>query len=185
MAPDAAHIDHSHDDAIPASSPTPSAEPNLVLPITLVDIVDAKQALRELEAVEDFLKQAAAREPGKQPRLPRTSRTLEDLAKLNKLNLLIADQRQIVTNFLKRLLAEAPVIHISFAGDPSAVFTSKIVTWFRQEIHPYTLVLVGLQPSIAAGCVLRTTNKYFDLSLRRHFVANRQLLIDSLARLHA
>ena len=72
------------------------------------------------------------------------------------------------------------MIHISFAADPSAAFTDKIVAWFRENIHPFVLIQVGLQPTIAAGCVVRTANHSFDFSLRQHFTKQRQLLIDKL-----
>jgi F0F1-type ATP synthase delta subunit len=44
----------------------------------------------------------------------------------------------------------------------------KILLWLRQNVHPQVLLQVGLQPAIAAGCVLRTTNKIFDMSLKAH-----------------
>jgi hypothetical protein len=57
---------------------------------------------------------------------------------------------------------------------------AKLVGWFRANVHPHVLVQVGLQPNIAAGCVVRTTNKVFDLSLRNHFAQNQQVLIESM-----
>lgn len=160
----------------------PDTKP-LQIPVSLVDVVDVKQARREIKALEEFMAQSAIREAGKQPKLPRTSRTLEELARMNGLNLLIAEQRQIVASFLNQLISQAPVVHMSFATDPSAAFLAKIVTWFRQEVHPYTLIQVGLQPSIAAGCIVRTPNRYIDLSLRKHFTEKRQVLMASLDKL--
>ena len=83
-------------------------------------------------------------------------------------------------DFLKKVQEEAPAIHMSFAADPSSGFTAKIVGWLRANIHPLTLLQIGLQPTIAAGCVVRTTNHVFDLSLRSKFAAQQQLLIDTL-----
>ena len=71
-------------------------------------------------------------------------------------------------------------MHISFAADPSASFTEKIVAWFRENIHPNILVQIGLQPNIAAGCVVRTANKIFDFSLRENFNQSQQSLIDAI-----
>ena len=50
------------------------------------------------------------------------------------------------------------------------------MTWLRREIHPLVLMTVGLQPNIGAGCIVRTTNKYFDFSLRQDFANKRDLL---------
>ena len=50
------------------------------------------------------------------------------------------------------------------------------MAWFRAEAHPYVLLKVGLQPNIAAGCVIRTSNKYFDLSFRNQFSRSKDKL---------
>jgi hypothetical protein len=67
-------------------------------------------------------------------------------------------------------------MHMSFSSEPSQLFLVKLVTWLRQEINPYTLVTVGLQPNIGAGCILRSLNKYFDLSLRQSLVEHKSKL---------
>ena len=60
-------------------------------------------------------------------------------------------------------------MHISFSADPSPLFTQKLITWLRAELHPLVLIQIGIQPNMGAGCVVRTTNKYFDFSLRSRF----------------
>ena len=95
-------------------------------------------------------------------------------------DLLQAADRAALAVFLKNLIEQAPTLHISFATDPSASFTAKIVGWLRANIHPLVLVQLGLQPSIAAGCVVRTTNKVFDLSLRDRFSQQKSVLLEAL-----
>lgn len=151
-----------------------------VLPLTIITAVDLGRINRELAGIEDFSLQSAVRDAGKQPQLPRTSKGLEDLARLNNMNLLVEADRQALRQIVNDLSQNAPVLHMSFASDPNASFMTKLVTWLRQEIHPATLVSVGLQPSIAAGCIVRTTNKYFDFSLRKHLEDNSKMLIDAL-----
>jgi F0F1-type ATP synthase delta subunit len=154
----------------------------LELPTIIFGPVEVHRLQREMESLQEFLQAAAIREPGKQAPLPRTSRMLEELAADNKLNLLhAADQKKLIT-FLQNVENKAPVIHISFAADPSAGFTAKIVAWLRSKVHPYALLQLGLQPTIAAGCIVRTANKTFDFSLRNRFDAQRALLIESLER---
>ncbi len=152
----------------------------LELPTVIFGPVEVHRLQREVEALQEFLQAAAIREPGKQAPLPRTSRMLEAMAADNKLNLLLAtDQKKLIT-FLQKVEEKAPIIHISFAADPSAALTVKIVSWLRANIHPYALLQLGLQPTIAAGCIVRTANKTFDFSLRGRFDAKRNMLIDSL-----
>jgi hypothetical protein len=158
----------------------PAAAPALVLPVLIFGIVEVRRLRRELNSLEDFLGQAAIREPGKQAPLPRVSRLLDAIATDNKLQLLQTGDRQKLAIFLATVEQKAPSIHISFAIDPSSAFTAKLVTWLRSSIHPYTLLEVGLQPTIAAGCVVRTPNKVFDFSLRKKFADSRALLLASL-----
>lgn len=153
---------------------------SLVLPPQVIGPVDISRLQRELEGIEDFLKQAAIREPGAGLKLPRTSRLLDELAAANKLNFLKPEERQLAKTFLDGLQSSAPVLHFSFASDPSATFAGKIVSWLRDNIHPQALVRVGLEPTIAAGCILRTPNRQFDFSLRQHFAAQRPNLIKLL-----
>ena len=112
--------------------------------------------------------------------LPKTSRLLEELAKLNKLDLLHKADHDRAIEGLKYLVADAPVLHISFSSEPSSAFLAKLMLWLRDNIDPMVLVNVGLQPAIAAGCVVRTTNKQFDLSLGQSFKKHRNLLAEEL-----
>lgn len=152
----------------------------LQLPLAIMGPVDVGRIARELTAVDEFLAQTAIRKPGEHMNLPRTSKLLEETAQENKLNLLIEDERRQLMSFLEDIKSEAPVLHISFAVDPSPAFLQKLLRWLRQEIHPLVLVRIGLQPSIAAGCVVRTTDRYFDFSLRQHFAEQRDMLVERI-----
>ncbi len=149
-----------------------------LLPSLVAGPADVGRLLIELERLEEYLSQAKYK--NKQSSLPKMSKGLEILAELNKADLLADDDRAHLVAFLESLQQHAPVIHISFASDPSAAFTVKIVEWMRANISAYVLIQVGLQPSIAAGCVVRTPNKIFDLSLGRFLRAKRHLLIEAL-----
>lgn len=151
-----------------------------VLPLTIITSVDLGRVNRELANVEDFSLQSSVRNAGKQPQLPRTSKGLEDLASMHNCNLLVEVDRQALRRIVDELRQGAPVLHFSFATDPSPSFLTKLVTWLRNEIDPNTLLSIGLQPGIAAGCIVRTHNKYFDFSLRKHLERQSKLLIDSL-----
>lgn len=151
-----------------------------ILPLTILTSVDLGRVNRELANIEDFSLQSAVRGAGKQPTLPRTSKGLEDLASRHELNLLVEADRQALRQILDELRLSAPILHMSFATDPSPSFLAKLVTWLRNEIDQNILLSVGLQPGIAAGCIVRTTNKYFDFSLRKHLEDKSKLLIDSL-----
>lgn len=157
---------------------------SILLPSSVVGRVDLGRLLREVENLIEFLDQAAIRQPGTvQEKLPKSSRLLDQTIEINKINLLQPQARQDLGQFLKTVYQEAPVLHMSFSADPSPNFTQKLIAWLRQEIHPFVLLQVGLQPNIGAGCVVRTTNKYFDFSLRERFKAKRPLLIEKMKSL--
>lgn len=136
-----------------------------------------------MEALEEYLHRAALRK--EEVKLPKTSRVLDQLAEANEVDLLDKEARQHLNALLESVQQHAPVLHISFAAEPSAAFTAKVVGWLRANISQYTLVQIGLQPSIAAGCVVRTTNKVFDFSLRQYLSEHRDLLKKSLNELAA
>ena len=150
------------------------------LPTIVFGPVEINRLLRELESLDDFIQQAGIRDPGKQPAMPKTSRTLDAVANNNAMNLLLPNDRKKLKQFLESVKAKAPVIHMSFAADPSATFTAKIVAWLRTNVHPYALLQLGLQPTIAAGCIMRTPNRTFDFSLRNRFSEQRAQLIQAI-----
>jgi len=156
---------------------------SLVLPSTVTGLTDVNRLQRESETLDEYIRQAVLRKGVHATELPKIPVMLDDIATTNHLNLLLESDRKKLADFLTRLQTAAPVVHMSFASEPSTEFTAKIVMWLRQNIHPLLLVQVGLQPSLAAGCTLRTTNKVFDFSLRQHFVRHRQLLVDALTKL--
>jgi F0F1-type ATP synthase delta subunit len=82
---------------------------------------------------------------------------------------------------LNEVLGHAPLLHISFASEPSTKALEAILVWMRANIHPQTLLQVGLQPNIAAGCVLRTPSKVFDLSMRSYLQKQESYLVELIA----
>jgi len=161
----------------------PDQTAGLQVPALITSPSDVSRLHREVIALNEYLKQAALRSPGQAAvKLPKTSRLLDELVIDNKLNLLDATTREHLIGFLADLAEHAPIIHISFATDPSSAFLQKIVLWLRQNINASILVQVGLQPTIAIGCVLKTTNKFFDLSLRRQLTEHSAELIKDLKK---
>lgn len=149
----------------------------LILPLGVAGRMDVGRLIREMEALDNFLEQAAVRKPGTAMQMPKTSKLLDEMLEHNKLNGLVEQDRKRLMNFLMIVRAKAPIIHMSFSADPSPLFTQKLIAWLRENVHPFVLLQVGLQPNIGAGCIVRTTNKYFDLSLRQHFAKQQALLM--------
>lgn len=112
---------------------------------------------------------------------PKLTRVLNQLAAENNINLLELTERTKLSNALGELYKHAPSLHISFAAEPSPKALEKLVVWIRNNIHPQALIQVGLQPSIAAGCFLRTPNQTFDMSLRANLKKSEPQLLKLIA----
>lgn len=147
-------------------APKSAADNFLKLPVSVASSIDVGRLLRETENIANFMDQASIRQPGTALKLPRTSRLFDEITTNNQLNALREEDRQRLTSFLQEVKAHAPVVHMSFSADPSPLFIQRLISWLRAEIHPLVLLQIGLQPNMGAGCVVRTTNKYFDFSLR-------------------
>lgn len=152
----------------------------LKLPNRLSGTSDLAKTQRELEKVDDFLYQTNLRMPGRPVTLPKSSKMLDDLAEANGVSLLEEDDRRKLLVALEKTAENSPIMHISFAAEPSNSFLEKIVGWSRENIDPHILVNVGLQPSVVVGCEVRTTNKVFDMSLRSKFEQMHDVLAKKL-----
>jgi hypothetical protein len=160
--------------------PAPKAR-TLALPMQISSPVEVGRLLREIETVSDAMLQLQLRKPGTDVAVPKTGQLMNNIVELNQLNLLQEADRKLLHQFLQNVKDKAPVMHMSFSAEPSVVFLEKLMAWFRHEIHPLTLLTVGLQPNIGAGCIIRTTNHQFDFSLKQNFLQKRDLLRDQLA----
>ncbi len=146
------------------------------LPASVTGIIEINRLTRELRKLEDDLLQLKIRQAGSQVKLPITTSVLDQVVSHNQLNLLHQQDREKLASYLNEIKQKAPTINISFSADPTPDFKKHIVSWLRSEVHPYILLNVGLQPAIGAGCIVRTTNKIFDFSLRQNFKIKKNLL---------
>lgn len=150
------------------------------LPTGVVSTGDARRLRRDLAALEETLQAVRLRTNAPVAKLPRLSRSLEEFASTNRLNFLLPDDRHHATVFMDTVIKKAPVLHISFASEATRKFTTELVLWLRANFDSEMLIEVGLEPNIAAGSIVRTTNKVFDFSLMKHLEAQREMLMDKL-----
>lgn len=148
----------------------------LKLTLQLVTPADITRLQREINKLNDYFVAAGARSSDAPADPPKLTRSLNQLAEQNKLNLLDSATRKQLSEDLDKIISKSPVLHISFAAEPSALALEKILAWLRDNINPEVLLRVGLQPAIAAGCVLRTPNKIFDMSVRASLQRQEPLL---------
>jgi hypothetical protein len=152
------------------------------LPVSVITQSDLSRLIYDLETIENFFLQVKMRSAGDSMNLPRTSPSMEDLLKQNGLNLLQESDRQRLKFILMTIRTKSPIIHMSFSTSPNQKFLEKVVSWMRQNISEVIILQIGLQPNIGAGFTMRTTNKFFDFSLRQHLNKKTDLLITELRK---
>jgi hypothetical protein len=150
------------------------------LPTSVVTFADVSRLLRELENVEGSLLQLKVRGGGTGTNLPNITKRLESLLDINHLNVLQEADRKKLMSFLNDTKKNAPILHISFGSEPTSTFLESLMTWIRKELGPNILLTIGFQPTIGAGCILRSTNKFFDMSLRQTFIDKRPILLEQV-----
>ncbi|HET6924850.1 MAG TPA: hypothetical protein VFH39_03415, partial [Candidatus Saccharimonadales bacterium] len=141
---------------------------------------DVRRLRRELENLAESLEQLRLRTKAPATKLPRASRLLEEFAATNRLNLLLPEHRELAAAYCASVLEHAPVLRMSFAAEPSRTFTTRLIVWLRSNLTDDVLLEIGLEPTIAAGCILRTPRKQYDFSLRARFEAQAGLLAQKL-----
>jgi F0F1-type ATP synthase delta subunit len=151
----------------------------LTLPTVIASRQDITNTHRELRLFDDAAMQSVMRHDNP-VKYPPISAKLRGIVQQNQIDLRDEAARKKLLSALDALKSSAPTIHISFPNEPSAEVLQKLVTWLRKEIDPRIVIRVGMQPTIAAGVIVRTPNHQFDFSLRQHLQKNRGKLIEAL-----
>ncbi len=152
----------------------------LKLPTILASKQDITHIHRELRMFTDLVMQSIMRHDNP-VQYPPISATLRALATENQIDLRQEDACNQLLKDIEMLNKNAPTVHISFPIDPSPEVIRRLIIWLREEVDPRIVIMIGLQPTIAAGIVMRTPNHQFDFSLRQHFYRNREKLKEALS----
>lgn len=134
------------------------------LPVTVRTRADVARLSREVRAYDEVVRESQLRSR-QIPELTSISESLSILLATLKVDLKDAQSRHILVEKLQAIHQGAPVVHLSFATQPSSVALDALVGWFRMNAHAMTLIEVSVLPSIVAGCRIRTTNQVFNFSL--------------------
>lgn len=155
----------------------------LKLPTSIASRKDVIRLHREIRSFIDITTQSIMRHDNP-VKYPPISEQLRALAVTNQIDMRDPKNCEAMLKKVDEIKEHAPSVHISFPVEPSAEILERLVVWFRKEVDPYIVIQVGLQPTIAAGVVVRTPNHQFDFSLRRHLYENRHKLGEALQRVY-
>jgi F0F1-type ATP synthase delta subunit len=153
-----------------------------VLPPRLIGRSHISRVLREVEAVDTYMASQAIRSPQISPVVPGVSRVLRELVEVNRCDLADQKQRQRLAARLRKTKDSAPVAHVTFAIEPDVLILTELTQWLRANVHEFVLVSAGVQPNIIGGCVVRTPDKVYDFSFKKHFVGKQALLSQAIKK---
>jgi len=111
--------------------------------------------------------------------LPEVSSALAQLIKDNDIKVTTTSLKELKT-WLAELKQSAPVLRLTFTSDPENAIITRIVKWFREQSGKEVLVRIGVQPTIAAGCIVHTPSHQYDFSLRNYLLQNTALFSEIL-----
>ena len=109
------------------------------------------------------------------------SSDLQDLLGDNGIKALDATNLPKLRSFIADMLSTAPQISMILAALPNTVEQVELVQWLRSRINPNLLVHFVQNNDLLAGCVVRTDQTVYDLSLRKALWQNQDKLIERLA----
>jgi hypothetical protein len=151
----------------------------LKLPPVVADKQAVLTLLKELELFDEASRQAHLRSGVK---IPTPAEHILLFAELNDLDLRKTTDRATALEGLDSLLHEAPTVHVSFAADPPREVLEKMVDWLRRESGRTVLLTVGLQPTLAGGCTVKTPTRLFDFSFRQRLDDGKKILAELIAQ---
>lgn len=152
---------------------------DLKLPNGVASRQDVVLLHREVRMFLDAMNQSVMRHDSP-IKYPAISTNLRAIATINQIDLRDAKKCEELIAKLEEVKDKAPSVHVSFPSEPSTAALERLIVWFRKEIDPKVVIQVGLQPTIAAGVVVRTPNHQFDFSLRKHLYENQHKLGEAI-----
>lgn len=158
---------------------------DFTLPPSIVSKLDITRLLSELERVDNEQTTADVRQKvGSTERAEITlSKQLSELLEQNKLSIDEGRKRSELIKKLRSLKENMPVVHMTFAVPADHESLQRLVTWWRESVHPQVVIEVGLQPALVAGVSIRTPNRVHDLSMRTALKNHHDQLVKELETL--
>lgn len=159
--------------------------PDYVLPPSLIGHGELSRMIRDVEVVDGALQAQKVRNEGQATQMPEIGPVLQDFIDQNRLDLTDGKTVLALKEHLRIIKDHAPVVHMTFAVEADNLSLQKLASWLREEIHPYSLITIGLQPSLVGGVYLRTPNKVHDFTLKALLKGKRDIIVNELEKLRA
>jgi hypothetical protein len=147
------------------------------LPIDLYSLDQLTAIIIELRAHINALRDASARARATQSEAtiaaPQLSALL--LGALKGAGLAPTDEpgAEKLMEELEAIRDKAPAVHLMLAALPNRELKRKLTEWFRNEIHPYTMLTFAARMDIGGGLIIRAGSRIHDYSFRRQIFEHK------------
>ena len=157
---------------------------NTKLPDTVATKSQLLRLIHEVEKIQDEALQGHVRkeQTGKEFVVSQPSSSLESILEAMGRQLTMESLKE-ARAWLQSIRENAPTVRVVFSSEPERAITTKVVRWFRDSTGLPVLLRVGVQPSIAGGCVVYTPNHRYDFTLRHQLLSGGTRVTDVMERI--
>jgi ATP synthase delta (OSCP) subunit len=143
------------------------------LPVTVYTLDQMQLGAVELHAYANRLHQQAATRHADAGQHKPVSLSIESQALLDELppkKQTDPEAIDALATELEEMVAHGPRVSLTLAGLASHHLREELVGWLRTNLKANLLVDFHVNPDIAGGLMVRTTNHVYDFSFRRHLL---------------
>ena len=145
---------------------------------SLVGPDDLQLVELEVGRMIDLRREQAIHKLGKTPVLE-ISPALQDLLP-SKARLPEVSELEDLKQWLIDTRTKGPVVYFALSALPGDKLTIELVEWFREQIHPQTMLVIEYNRGLAGGFALRLGGKIYDFSFRHALLANSGAMVKAM-----
>lgn len=147
------------------------------LPVDVYSPDQLSELLLQLQDVAGVVRGAAARKDAEHEPLT-LSPELEQLLTVNKVAVDDVAALEALGKEVVATLDRAPAVHVLLAAMPGRVIRRQLVTWFRTQVNPLTLLTFAARSDLGGGAIVQAGSHLYDLSFRRTIIDNKKRLTE-------
>lgn len=150
---------------------------SLVLPVDIYSPDQLGELILELQDLASAVRDSEARSDTT-PASPVMSQNLIELLEANSVDTSDSANIEALARETATTLDKAPTVHILLSAMPRRPMRRQFATWFREQIHPQTLMTFAARSDLGGGTIVQAGSHLYDLSFRRSILDNKKRLME-------
>lgn len=151
---------------------------NIVLPVDTYSPDQLSELILELQDLATAVRDNTVRSEGAAAEPPVMSQGLIELLEANKIDVNDVASIEALAKETAATLDTAPTVHILLSAMPGRPMRRQFATWFREHIHPHTLMTFAARSDLGGGTIVQAGSHLYDLSFRRSILDNKKRLTE-------